>query len=60
MTLYDIMENIYKKKNFPDVHNGTKFYTDIWPVLASTYRIAWVNAKAFQGHGEWRVSLSSV
>ncbi|KAI0825347.1 hypothetical protein BC628DRAFT_1410386 [Trametes gibbosa] len=48
-TMYDLMENFYKEKYLD--HDGTDFYKDIWPVLAGTYRLGWVNAKAFQGHG---------
>ncbi|KAL1952428.1 hypothetical protein VTO73DRAFT_1577 [Trametes versicolor] len=51
VTLYDIMENFYKDEMSYVDHSGTDFYKDIWPVLAGTYRLAWVNAKAFQGHG---------
>lgn len=52
MTLYDTMENFYKENMSYVDHSGTDFYKDIWPVLAGTYRLAWVNAKAFQGHGK--------
>ncbi|KZT69484.1 hypothetical protein DAEQUDRAFT_726433, partial [Daedalea quercina L-15889] len=48
-TLYDVMENIYKEMYLD--HSGTDFYKDIWPVLAGTYKLAWVNEKAYQGHG---------
>ena len=33
-------------------HAGTDFYKDIWPVLSGTYKLSWVNEKAFQGHGK--------
>ncbi|EKM50630.1 uncharacterized protein PHACADRAFT_129992 [Phanerochaete carnosa HHB-10118-sp] len=50
-SLYDILENFYKKKQSYEDHSGTDFYKDIWPVLAGTYGLSWVNEKAFQGHG---------
>ncbi|KAH9850551.1 hypothetical protein C2E23DRAFT_734556 [Lenzites betulinus] len=48
-TLYDVMEDFYKQTYIE--HRGTDFYKDIWPVLVGSYRLGWVNAKAFQGHG---------
>lgn len=59
MTLFDIMENVYNKKTGYLDHTATDFHKDIWPVLAGTYRLAWVNAKAFQGHGTFRALPSA-
>ncbi|KAM5533429.1 hypothetical protein V8D89_012867 [Ganoderma adspersum] len=50
-SLYDIMEDIYKKHAHYEEHSGTDFFKDIWPVLSGTYKLSWVNEKAFQGHG---------
>ncbi|KAF8208007.1 hypothetical protein K438DRAFT_1813258 [Mycena galopus ATCC 62051] len=50
-SLYDILENIYKNKTNYLEHMGTEFYKDIWPVLSGTYKLSWVNNKAYQGHG---------
>ncbi|KAI0668650.1 hypothetical protein C8Q78DRAFT_1097533 [Trametes maxima] len=50
-TLYDIIENIYKEKSTYVGPKNTEFERDIWPVLFDTYKLAWVNSKALQGHG---------
>ncbi|EJF58812.1 hypothetical protein DICSQDRAFT_172636 [Dichomitus squalens LYAD-421 SS1] len=50
-SLYDILENIYNKQVKYEEHAGTDFYKDIWPVVSGTYKLSWVNEKAFQGHG---------
>ncbi|KIK63444.1 hypothetical protein GYMLUDRAFT_163033 [Collybiopsis luxurians FD-317 M1] len=46
-SLYDILDNIYNKSDT----SNPNFYKDIWPVISGTYKLSWVNEKAFQGHG---------
>ncbi|KAF7792008.1 hypothetical protein EIP86_003035 [Pleurotus ostreatoroseus] len=48
-SLYDLFEDFYKDRYLD--HLSTEFYKDIWPVLYGTYKLSWVNNKAFQGHG---------
>lgn len=50
-SLYDIIEDIYKEHANYEEHHETDFFKDIWPVLSGTYKLSWVNEKAFQGHG---------
>ena len=50
-SLYDLFEDFYKDRYLD--HLSTEFYKDIWPVLYGTYKLSWVNNKAFQGHGAY-------
>jgi hypothetical protein len=50
-TLYDVMEDIYKKADHTGIATDTQFYRDIWPVLLNGCAMAWVNSRANDGHG---------
>ena len=54
-SLYDTLEDIYKKQAKCEEHAGTDFYKDIWPVVSGTYKLSWLNEKAFQGHGKFLI-----